>query len=103
MLFFEIQEGRVCVSKKEYFDTLGATASCVMCAVDAGTNFSPFNDLNFFIEYAHYDKPGLKNPPSNNKCLSSKACSETQKSDDMENSDDESATGLIPLSETEEE
>ena len=55
-----------------------------------------------FKKYAHGNKPGLKDPPSNNKCLSSKARSATKNSDNMENSDDESATGLTPLLETEE-
>ena len=78
-LFIETQEGKVCMDKKDYFDTLGATASCVMQAVDAGQQFSGFNNLSLFKEYAHGNKPRLNDPPSDNGCLLSKACSSTEK------------------------
>ena len=101
MLFVEIQEGRVRMSKKAYFDTLGATASCVMRAVDAGIKFSAFNDSSRFVEKIHGD-PRLKDPPSDDECLSSKACASTEKIPPAEESDDESATGLTPLTPPEE-
>ena len=39
LLHLEIQEGKVRMSKKSHFQTLGATASCVLRAVDAGNEF----------------------------------------------------------------
>ena len=48
MLYIEIQEGKVRMSKKGHFRQLGATASCVMRAVDAGKKFSSFYDSGLF-------------------------------------------------------
>ena len=39
LLHLEVQEGKVRMSHKSHFKTLGATASCVLRAVDAGKEF----------------------------------------------------------------
>ena len=39
LLHLELQEGKVRMSQKSHFQTLGATASCVLRAVDAGKEF----------------------------------------------------------------
>ena len=86
MLYLEVQEGRVRMAKKDYFRSLGATASCVMRAVEYGKNFSMFNDSSYYKEYAHGDKPRLKDPPSDKKSTCSSSLSSTENEDLSQNS-----------------
>ena len=53
MLYIEIQEGKVRMSKKDHFSELGATASCVLWAIDAGKKFTAFNNTLYAVPISH--------------------------------------------------
>ena len=55
MLHLEIQEGRVRMAEKKHHKKLGATAACVMRAVDASRKFTCFNDSTYFRPSIHGD------------------------------------------------
>ena len=85
MLYLEVQEGKVRMSKNLYFTKLVLTASCVMRSVDAGNYFIVFPDIRKFIPHLHGEDPRLKDPSLEQKniVLSSDLSTE--------------ATGLTPL------
>ena len=77
MLHMELQEGKIRMAKKAHFRNLGATASCVMRAVDAGRKFSTFNESSFFRTGVHDDEPMPKDPPSDSESSTSSSDSST--------------------------
>ena len=48
MLYVELQYVKVQMFKKPHFSSIGATASCVMWAVDAGKEFSVFSESQYY-------------------------------------------------------
>ena len=85
MLYLEVQEEKVRMSKKPHFTKLGSTASCVMRSVDAGNKFTAFPDTTKFVPHLHGREPRPKDPPLEDKSTSSTSNSSTK------------ATGLTPV------
>ena len=77
MLYVEVQERKVCMSKKSHFSSLG----CVMQAVDAGKEFSVFSESQYYETLnktlSTGGKSAPKEPPSDNEGSKSSSCLST--------------------------